>query len=335
MISCPHFFGENRGLVCRVIFDQLVVSMHRHIISWHFLFLFFRGKTAKRATIYQQKPRNAQNGLFTRSLARNSNADNSDKENSPSRQLDEGLSEQSSILVNDKIIKSDILANDTLESNEDSSCQILGEVICVQDSKECSISPDCRSHHKNSFTDFKCNSSSNSFPDNIFDVSNVLYNSNTSPMDIGSNGFENRDGSSSKSNTSGFDRRQPYVTSTPLCENSSLEVIIRRPSKSNNNKVKFLDGKVVLKPLRITPIQWKKRLSATSNDKPEINKNSVHTPSNTDQNTEHLQSSGRSASGNFSSELVVSLEKLRITPLKKRRKTEKCQLSFVVSRSLE
>ena len=335
MISCPHFFGENRGLVCRVIFDQLVVGMHRHIISWHFLFLFFRGKTAKRATIYQQKPRNAQNGLFTRSLARKSNTDNSDKENSPSRQLDEGLSEQSFILVNDTI-KSDILANDTLESNEDSSCQILGEVICVQDSKECSISPDCRSHHKDSFsTHFKCNSSSNSFPGNIFDVSNVLYNSNTSPMDIGSNGFENRDGSSSKSSTSGFDRHQPYVTSTPLCENSSLEVIIRRPSKSNNNKFKFLDGKVVLKPLRITPIQWKKRLSATSNDKPEINKNSVHTPSNTDQHTEHLQSSGGSASGNFSSELVVSLEKLRITPLKKKRKTEKCQLSFVVSSSPE
>lgn len=302
------------------------------------MFLFFRGKTAKRATIYQQKPRNAQNGLFTRSLARNSNADNSDKENSPSRHLDEGLSEQSSILVNDTI-KSDILANDTLESNEDSSCQILGEVICVQDSKECSISPDCRSHHKNSFTHFKCNSSSNSnsnsFPGNIFDVSNVLYNSNTSPMDIGSNGFENGDCSNSTTNTSGLDRHQPYVTSTPLCENTSLEVIIRRPSKSNNNKVKFLDGKVVLKPLRITPIQWKKRLSATSNDRPEINKNSVHTPSNTDQNTEHLQSSGRSASGNFSSELVVSLEKLRITPLKKKRKTEKCQLSFVVSSSLE
>lgn len=294
------------------------------------MFLFVRGKTAKRATIYQQKPRNAQNSLSTRSLALNSNADNSDKENSPSRQLDKGLSEQSSILVNDTV-KSDILANDTLESNEDSSCQILGEVICVQDSKECSISPDYRSHHKNSLIHSKCNS----FPGNIFDVSNVLYNSNTSPMDIGSNGFENRDCSSSKSNTSGFDRHQPYVTSTPLCENSSLEVIIRRPSKSNNNKVKFLDGKVVLKPLRITPIQWKKRLSATSNDKPEINKNSVHTPSKTDQDTEHLQSSGRSVSGNFSSELVVSLEKLRITPLKKRRKTEKCQLSFVVSSSLK
>ena len=335
MISCPHFFGENRGLVCRVIFDQfIVVGMHRHIISWHFLFLFFRGKTAKRATIYQQKPRNAQNGIFTRSLALNSNADNSDKENSPSRQLGTGLNEQSSILVNDTV-KSDILANDTFESNEDSSCQILGEVICVQDSKECSISPDCRSHHKNSFTHFKCNSSSNSFPGNILDVSNVLYNSNTSPMDIGSNGFGNGDGSSSKNNTSGFDRHQPYVTSTPKCENNSSEVIIRRPSKSNNNKVKFLDGKVVLKPLRITPIQWKKRLSATSNDKAEINKNSVHTPSNTDQNTEHLQSSGRSASGNFSSELVVSLEKLRITPLKKKRKTEKCQLSFVVSSSIE
>lgn len=298
------------------------------------MFVLFRGKTAKRATIYQQKPPNAQNGLSTRSLALNSNADNSDKENSPSRQLDKGLSEQSSILVNDTI-ESDILANDTLESNEDSSCQILREVICVQDSKECSISPDCRSHHKNSFMHSKCNSSSNSFPGNIYDVSNVLYNSNTSPMDIGSNGFENRDCSSSKSNTSGFDRHQPYVTSTPLCENSSLEVIIRRPSKSNNNRVKFLDGKVVLKPLRITPIQRKKRLSATSNDKPEINKNSVHTPSNTDQNTEHLQSSGGSASANFSSELVVSLEKLRITPLKKRRKTEKCQLSFVVSSSLE
>lgn len=297
------------------------------------MFLFVRG-TAKRATIYQQKSRNTHNGLFTKSLALNSNTDNSDKENSPSRQLHKGLTEQSFILVNDTI-KSDILANDTLESKEDSSCQILGEVVCVQDSKECGISPDCRSHHKNSLIHSKCNSSSNSFPGNSFDASNVLYDSVTSPMDICSNGFENGDCSGSKTNTSGLDRHQSYVTSTPLSENNSPEVIIRRPTKSNNNKVKYLDGKVVLKPLRITPIQWKKRLSATFNDKPERNTNIGHTPSNTVQNAEHLQSSGRRASGNFPSELVVSLEKLRITPLKKRRKTEKCQLSFVVSSSLE
>ena len=139
-----------------------------------------------------------------------------------------------------------------------------------------------------------------------------------------------------------------YMTSTPVFDVDNCPAI-ESTQKSYSQESILMNGKVVLEPLRITPIQWKKLTLSCTTENPINGHNSIQSLCGEHRNSEVLKSSGASTSQRSSVELkecVVSLEKLRITPLKNRSKylmaglsgdgsyvsnRGKSQLSFLVS----
>ena len=239
-----------------------------------------------------------------------------------------------------------VLVNDSLESGDDSS-----DHACIQESKNYNLTPNCgtdkqlnSAHSTNSSNSGTSECESLGVGENV-----VLHSSASRPKDEEVvNGLENGNNTSLKANTSGFNTCQSsYMTSTPVFDVNHPPVMIGNSCKSDSQCSILMDGKVVLEPLRITPIQWKKCLSA-SNEKSRSN-HSNHSANDSCQKYEGPKSSSITDGHNSSVELkecVVSLEKLRITPLKKRSRyhlggitasvvnvgsKEKSHLSFVVS----
>lgn len=254
-----------------------------------------------------------------------------------------------------------VLVNDTLESRDENNSDVH-EVICVEDSEE-NVSPGSRF---NKVSDIPTNSS-NGFLRQRFslDKDAVLHNHDcaSSSKDNEVNVLENRDSAymypkpNVKSGTlaSEFDRCRisSCVTSTPIDVDTSpvIEDTSTYSSKSDSQSSFLMGGKVVLEPLtcRITPIQWNKSTVSSFTEKPNSQNSDIQSLSDVDRNSEVLIKSS-SVSGSLKSsielkECVVSLEKLRITPLKNKSKylmaalsadgcvsnRGKSQLSFVVS----
>ena len=245
-----------------------------------------------------------------------------------------------------------VLVNDSLESRDNSSGHIAQDHVCIQESKEYSSTPNCGTDKQLNLA--HSNNVSNSGMSEIqsLDENVVLHSSASSPKDGAvANGLENGNYTNLKANTSGFNRCQSYVTSTPVFNVNNHPVITGNSCKSDSQCSILMDGKVVLEPLRVTPIQWKKCLSA-SNEKSGSN-HSNHSANDSHQKYEEPKSSSITNGCNSSVELkecVVSLEKLRITPLKKRSRyhlggitasdvcvgsNEKSHLSFVVSSDIQ
>ena len=252
-----------------------------------------------------------------------------------------------------------VLVNDTLESSisKDEGNSRVYEVIHIEDSEE-NISLGCKSSNVLDVTNSTGGSPSQCVS---LDENAVLQNSALSFKNSEVNHSENKDcayvynsnlntQNSSSKMALGFDRcHSSYVTSTPVFDvNTSQTIGVTCKSDSQSS---FLEGKVVLEPLRITPIQWEK-ITSSFTEKPH-SQNSIQSLPSEDRNSqsEVLKSSGTSTSVKSSVDLkecVVSLEKLRITPLKHRSKylmatmsgdgcvshREKSQLSFVVSSSV-
>ena len=139
-----------------------------------------------------------------------------------------------------------------------------------------------------------------------------------------------------------------YMTSTPVFDVDNCPAI-ESTQKSYSQDSILMNGKVVLEPLRITPIQWKKLTLSCTTENPINGHNSIQSLCGEHRNPEVLKTSGAGTSQTSSVELkecVVSLEKLKITPLKNRSKylmaglsgdgsyvsnRGKSQLSFLVS----
>jgi len=122
-----------------------------------------------------------------------------------------------------------------------------------------------------------------------------------------------------------------YVTSTPVFDLDNCPAIAST-CKSDSQDSFLMGGKVVLEPLRITPIQWKKLTLSSTAEKPINSHNSIQSLCGEHRNSEVLKSSGASTCSIQKSsvelkECVVSLEKLRITPLKNRSKYLMASLS--------
>lgn len=239
-----------------------------------------------------------------------------------------------------------VLVNDTFESKDESNSDVH-EVVCIEDSEE-NVSLHCQSNKV-----LEPANSTNASPSQCvnLDENAVLHNSALSFKNSEVNGLENKDCTyNSKRNTKGgkmalgFDRCQSsYVTSTPVFEVDTSPAV--GGSCKSDSQSSFLEGKVVLEPCRITPIQWKK---LTSFDEKPHSDSSIQSLADDDRNSEVLKSSATTTSAKSSMDLkecVVSLEKLRITPLKNKSKylmatmsgdgsvsyNRKSQLSFVVS----
>ena len=244
-----------------------------------------------------------------------------------------------------------ILVNDTLESNDKRNSHVH-EVIYVEDSKD-NLSP---GHGSSKVLDPQ--NSTNGSPDQClsFNENAGVGNCSSHSKDSKVDGLENRQCTfNSTSNmkrdkaASVIDRcHSSYVTSTPVFDLDNCPAIAST-CKSNSQDSFLMEGKVVLEPLRITPIQWKKLTLSSTSEKPVNSHNSIQSLCSEHRNSEVLKSSVASTGRNSSAELkecVVSLEKLRITPLKNRSKylmgslsgdgsyvsnRGKSQLSFVVS----
>lgn len=244
-----------------------------------------------------------------------------------------------------------VLVNDTLERSDKRNSHVQ-EVLFVEDSGD-NLSPGCRSSKvvdsQNSTNGFP--NQGLSFNDNV-GLGNCVLHAKDSKID----GLENKQcifnlASDKKSDkvASVIDRcHSSYVTSTPVFDLDNCPVNAST-SKSDSQGSFLMEGKVVLEPLRITPIQWKKLSLSSTAGKLSNSHNSIQSLCGEHRNSEDLKSSGASASRKSSVELkecVVSLEKLRITPLKNRSKylmaslsgdgscvsnKGKSQLSFVVS----
>ena len=247
-----------------------------------------------------------------------------------------------------------ILVNDTLESNDERNSQVH-DVINVEDSGD-NLFPGYASSQildpQNS-----TNGSPNqcvSFSDNA-GLSNCVSHSKDSKVDASEIRQCNFNLTSNMKSdmvpsTSVIDKcHSSYVTSTPVFDLGNCPAIAST-CKSDSQDSSLMEGKVVLEPLQITPIQWKKLTLSSTTEKPFKNShNSIQSLCTEHKNSEVRKLSGASTSGNSSVQLkecVVSLEKLRITPLKNRSKyfmaglsgdgsyvsnRGKSQLSFVVS----
>lgn len=244
-----------------------------------------------------------------------------------------------------------ILVNDTLESNKERNLHIH-ESRYVEDSGDNlspgyassqvldpQISTSCSPNQCVNFSDNaglgNCVSQSKDGKVDALEIRQCTFNS-TSNME-----------SDMVTSASVIDRcHSSYVTSTPVFDLDNCPAIASA-CKSDSQDSFLMEGKVVLEPLRITPIQWKKLTLSSTNEKPINSHNSIQSLCTENGHSESLKSSGASTSRNSSvllKECVVSLEKLRITPLKNRSKylmaslsgdgssnRGKTQLSFVVS----
>ena len=230
-----------------------------------------------------------------------------------------------------------VLANDSLEIKEDNRSNITQGHTCIQDSNKCSLSPNHRpSEHIADLQLSKCNI--------------VHHSSLSSPeeSDVAS-GLENGNYAHFNASKSGFNKwRNSYVTSTPVFDTETSPAINGNSCKSDSQSSILMDGKVVLEPLRITPIQWQKCLSASIETSG--SKNSDESITDDFRKLKGSKSSGLTYRRNPSVDLkecVVSLERMRITPLKKKSRyyldgitasavstgnKGKSHLSFVVSR---
>lgn len=246
-----------------------------------------------------------------------------------------------------------VLVNDSLESRDNSSGHIAQDHVCIQESKEYSSTPNCGTDKQLNLAHSNNVSNSGTSEIQSLDENVVLHSSASSPKDDAvANGLENGNYATLKANTSGFHRcHSSYVTSTPVFNVNNPPLMTGNSCKSDSQCSILMDGKVVLEPLKITPIQWKKCLSA-SNEKSGSN-HSNHSANDSDQKYKEPKSSSITNGCNSSVELkecVVSLEKLRITPLKKRSRyhlggitasdvcvgsKEKSHLSFVVSSDIQ
>ena len=245
-----------------------------------------------------------------------------------------------------------ILANDTLESNSEKNLHVH-EVMFVEDSGD-NLSHGYRSskvvdsQNSTNGSPYQCLS----FNDNA-GLGNCVSHSKDSKVDGLQNKqctFNTTSGMTSDKVASVIDRcHSSYVTSTPVFDLDNCPPNTSTCQLSNSQGSFLMEGKVVLEPLRITPIQWKKLTLSSTAEKLINSHNSIQSLCSEHRNSEELKSSGASASWKSSVELkecVVSLEKLRITPLKNRSKylmaslsgdgscvsnRGKSQLSFVVS----
>ena len=250
-----------------------------------------------------------------------------------------------------------LLVNDTLESKDESSCHVH-EVICVQDSRE-NLSPGYRS---SKVLDLQ-NSTSGSLNQCLsFNENAGLGYCRSNSKDSKGDGLENRQYSCDSASNMKSDKvasvtdrcHSSYMTSTPVVDVDNCPAIVNTGTCKSDSQDSFLmEGKVVLEPLQITPIQWKKLTLSSTTEKLINSHNSIQSLCGEHRNPEVLKSSGAITSQKSSVELkecVVSLEKLRITPLKNRSKfllaglsgdgtyvsnRGKSQLSFVVSQIVQ
>ena len=240
-----------------------------------------------------------------------------------------------------------VLVNDTLESNDESNSQ-GHEVIYAKDSGD-SLSP---GHRSRIVLDPQNSINGCPYPCLSFNDIGGLGNSKDGKVDGLENGqytFNSTSNMKSDQVASVIERcHSSYVTSTPVFD---LDNCPGNAStcKSDSQGSFLMEGKVVLEPLRITPIQWKKLTLSSTAEKPMNSHNSIQSLCGEHRNSEEVKLSGASGSRKSSVELkecVVSLEKLRITPLKNRSKylmaslsgdgsyvsnRGKSQLSFLVS----
>ena len=245
-----------------------------------------------------------------------------------------------------------VLVNDTLESNDERNSQVH-EVIYVEDSGD-NLSPGHRSRRV-----LDPQNSINGCPHQCLSFNDIagLGNCSSHSKDGKVDGLENRQctfnsTSNMKSDkvASVLDRcHSSYVTSTPVFDLDNCPGNASTCKSTDSQGSFLMEGKVVLEPLRITPIQWKKLTLSSTAEKAMNSHNSIQSLCGEHRNSEEVKSSGASGSRESSVELkecVVSLEKLRITPLKNRSKylmaslsgdgsyvsnRGKSQLSFLVS----
>lgn len=201
-----------------------------------------------------------------------------------------------------------VLANDSLEIKEDSRSNITQGHTFIQNSKEYSLSPNHRpGEHRADLQLSKCNTGHHSFlssPEES-DVESGLGNGNYAHFNASKSRFNKWQNS--------------YVTSTPVVDTETFPAITGNSYKSDSQSSILMDGKVVLEPLRITPIQLQKCLSASI----ETSEGKSSDESVTDDLTKlkGSKSSGVTSKCGPSVDLkecVVRLERLRITPLKKK-----------------
>ena len=248
-----------------------------------------------------------------------------------------------------------LLVNDTLEGKDESSCHVH-EVICVEDSGE-NLSPGYRSSKSLDLQDATSGSLNQCLS---FNENARLGNCSTNSKDSKVDGLEKYTcdlTSNMKSDklASVIDRcHSSYITSTPVVDVDNCPAIVNTGTCKSDSQDSFLmEGKVVLEPLQITPIQWKKLTLSSTTEKLINSHNSIQSLCGEHRNPEVLKSFTAITSQKSSVELkecVVSLEKLRITPLKNRSKfllaglsgdgtyvsnRGKSQLSFVVSQIVQ
>ena len=239
-----------------------------------------------------------------------------------------------------------VLVNDSLEIREKSTRHIH-DVICVEDSVEDVVfQSGC-----NNPTNLSINTS-NGKP-NLSGNASVFSDCSSISRDGENRNLGNKDCIQVNKNNNAvfqFDScHSTYATSTPVF-NGDNYLAIGGVGQSDSQNSYSIDGKVILEPIRITPIQWEKSLLLLSSTEKPSNEKTSQLSSDDHKNSVALKTLSLTSSDRTSKEMkecVVSLEKLRITPLKKKGKyltatlsgdgslpfinRGKSQLSFAVS----
>ena len=239
-----------------------------------------------------------------------------------------------------------VLVNDSLEIREKSTRHIH-DVICVEDSVEDVVfQSGC-----NNPTNLSINTS-NGKP-NLSGNASVFSDCSSISRDGENRDLGNKDCIKLNKNSNAvfqFDScHSTYATSTPVF-NGDNYLAIGGVGQSDSQNSYSIDGKVILEPIRITPIQWEKSLLLLSSTEKPSNEKTSQLSSDEHKNSVALKTLSLTSSDRTSKEMkecVVSLEKLRITPLKKKGKyltatlsgdgslpfinRGKSQLSFAVS----
>nr|XP_058961650.1 uncharacterized protein LOC131788578 [Pocillopora verrucosa] len=212
-----------------------------------------------------------------------------------------------------------VLVNDSLEIREKSTRHIH-DVICVEDSVEDVVfQSGC-----NNPTNLSINTS-NGKP-NLSGNASVFSDCSSISRDGENRDLGNKDCIQLNKNNNAvfqFDScHSTYATSTPVF-NGDNYLAIGGVGQSDSQNSYSIDGKVILEPIRITPIQWEKSLLLLSSTEKPSNKKTSQLSSDEHKNSVALKTLSLTSSDRTSKEMkecVVSLEKLRITPLKKKGK---------------
>lgn len=212
-----------------------------------------------------------------------------------------------------------VLVNDSFESREQSTCH-FHDVICIEESvQDVVLQSEC--NHPSNLSNNISNGGQNwRGNDNAF-CNCASISGDRENYDLG-----NRDCTqSNKSNNTVFQIdscHSTYATSTPVF-NGESSLAVGEMGQSDSQNSYSIDGKVLLEPIRITPIQWERSLLLISSTEKSSDENSNQSSADDHRNSGALETSSLTISNRTSKEIkecVVSLEKLRITPLKKRGK---------------